>query len=197
MKRRTWIIAAAAWVALVAAGFGWTFGHAGTPGHVAAAPARFPATSTLPLEAAVPTLVVFAHPRCACTRATLHELEWIVTRTRGHVRTYVVFARPPGAGADWQSTTLHAAAKAMDGVTVIDDDGDALAHAFGATSSGQVVLYAPSGELLFSGGITLGRGHEGANAGRDAVLAAISRGSAATLASVVFGCALDTPEKRP
>ena len=45
------------------------------------------------------------------------------------------------------------------------------AAALGATTSGQVMVYAVGGKLLFGGGITDGRGHEGDNAGSEAVLA--------------------------
>ncbi len=210
MSRLKFAAWAAAWAAVVALGFGWTYAHAATPGMTAKAPARWPAegapaegasamskhAAVIALDPQVPTLIVFAHPHCACTRATLHELEWITTRAQGLVHAYVVFAKPPGAGVDWESTTLHAKAVAMKGVTVLDDDEDVLAHRFLARTSGHVVLYTPGGELRFSGGITGERGHEGDNAGRAAVLVALrARTSPPTFLGLVFGCELDTPEK--
>ncbi len=40
----------------------------------------------------------------------------------------------------------------------------------GSSTSGQVLLYDPSGRLAFSGGITAARGHVGDNAGSDAIV---------------------------
>jgi hypothetical protein len=51
------------------------------------------------------------------------------------------------------------------------------------------VLYGTDGRLLFRGGITGARGHEGDSAGRDAVVALISGGvSSAAVSTPVFGC---------
>jgi hypothetical protein len=91
-------------------------------------------------------------------------------------------------------------AEAIPGVTVVDDAGDKLAHAFQAKTSGDVVVYRPSGELAFAGGITDGRGHEGESAGRDAVFGLL-HGSTSTserILSRVFGCPIEAPtnEKR-
>ena len=67
--------------------------------------------------------------------------------------------------------------------------GGAITAAFGAFTSGQVFLYGTSGELLFSGGITGSRGHEGDNAGRDAVESLLDRRNAPAH-TPVFGCSL-------
>jgi hypothetical protein len=52
-----------------------------------------------------------------------------------------------------------------------------------------VVLYNAAGALLFSGGITAARGHEGDNAGREMVLAHLAANDAGRRAPV-FGCPL-------
>ena len=66
------------------------------------------------------------------------------------------------------------------------------ARRYGAATSGYAVLYAPDGRLAFAGGITAGRGHEGDNAGEDAILDAINSGPAGGCPTrmPVFGCAL-------
>ena len=53
---------------------------------------------------------------------------------------------------------------------------------------------APSGELLFSGGITGSRGHAGQNSGEDAVIALVNGHSLPLTHSHVFGCDLFNPE---
>ena len=59
-----------------------------------------------------------------------------------------------------------------------------------AETSGYVVVYSPSGELLFHGGITAGRGHAGDNSGEQAILSLLSTHEAPTRQTRVFGCAL-------
>jgi hypothetical protein len=51
-------------------------------------------------------------------------------------------------------------------------------------------LYAPTGKLLFSGGITASRGHEGDNVGRSAIVSFILNGHAPVNHTPVFGCSL-------
>ena len=58
------------------------------------------------------------------------------------------------------------------------------------------------GRLVFSGGITVARGHSGDNAGRSALAALLTDGTAATTKTAVFGCFLrdaveTTRERRP
>ena len=84
------------WILVVGAAFAWTLTHGGDKPELGAAPARWPSGTRLPLDSAVPTLVMFTHPRCPCTRASLHELQWIVEHANGNVHAYVVFARPRG-----------------------------------------------------------------------------------------------------
>lgn len=191
---KRWVAGVAVWAAIVVGGFSWMTAHAATPGTMNDAPGHWPATSPA-LDPALPTLVLFAHPECPCTRASLHELEWVLARTRGQVRPYVVFAKPPGAPPSWERSTLRAMAEAIPGVVVVDDSGDRLAHAFQAKTSGDVVVYRPTGELAFAGGITDGRGHEGANASRDALFDLL-RGSTSMserILSRVFGCPIEAP----
>ena len=57
---------------------------------------------------------------------------------------------------------------------VVNDVEGVEARRFGAQTSGTTSLYSPDGRLLFSGGITSSRGHEGDNAGEDALTQAIS-----------------------
>ncbi|HEX3447903.1 MAG TPA: hypothetical protein VHS97_06590, partial [Isosphaeraceae bacterium] len=76
-------------------------------------------------------------------------------------------------------------------VHLIDDSGGEEAARFGARTSGLVALYAPDGRLHFRGGITGSRGHEGDNAGQQALLGLI-QGNPSSLPceTPVFGCPL-------
>ena len=59
-----------------------------------------------------------------------------------------------------------------------DISGDE-ARRFGAATSGEALLYSPSGKLLFHGGITPSRGHEGGSVGRDALVRCVLDGTPA------------------
>jgi hypothetical protein len=53
-----------------------------------------------------------------------------------------------------------------------------------------VVLYAPSGKLLFTGGITVSRGHQGNNPGREALISCLTTNNSNDTLWPVFGCPL-------
>lgn len=105
--------------------------------------------------------------------------------------TEVLFYRPEAAGESWARTDLWRQAVAIPGVRVRTDTGGAEARRSGVTTSGHVLLYAPDGKLVFSGGLTSGRGQEGPSAGQSAVRSLLEGDSAQTLsAAPTFGCSL-------
>jgi hypothetical protein len=164
------------------------------PGPASAAPPRWPVESTIGRSHDEPTLLLFAHPWCPCTRASIGELAVILSKTNGRVKAHVLFDRPASESDDWTQTELWRSATAIPGVTAhIDADG-VEARRFGAKTSGHVVLYDPSGTLLFAGGITNARGHAGDSEGRRAVLSLIATGKANRSVGPTFGCTLDNPE---
>jgi hypothetical protein len=57
------------------------------------------------------------------------------------------------------------------------------------------MLYGIDGRLLFAGGITSSRGHQGDNAGLDRVLSLVRGGKAERSESSVFGCGLFDKKK--
>lgn len=169
-----------------------------TPGPAAHAPTTWPPTSALARVEGRPTLVMFAHPGCACTRASLAELRALVGRFGERVTTYVLFLQPSDEPEDWSKTDTWADAASLAGVRVdVDRDGRE-SSAFGAEVSGHVVLYDARGELLFSGGITPARGHVGASPQLDKLVDAVSaatRDDGAPRAhagadGAVYGCTL-------
>jgi hypothetical protein len=158
------------------------------------APARWPKESRLLRVSGEATLVMAAHPHCPCTRASLTELERLLSRTRGRMHAMLLFVAPDGAPSGWEDTDLWRRASAMAGVQVVPDAEGAEARRFHALTSGQTALYAPDGELLFSGGITAARGHEGDSVGRAYILAALEGNHLPYPNTPVFGCALDSPD---
>ena len=183
------LIAGLAWVAAVSLGLSRLLEYESAPGDSGLSPRRWPAASRLCRDPLRPTLVMFAHPHCPCTRASLAELVQIITRCQGRVAVRVVFVAPAGVPPGWERTDLWRSAAAIPGVQVHRDAGDE-ARRFGAATSGHVALYDPHGKQLFAGGITGARGHEGENAGRDAVIRLIRGEPEKLAATYVFGCSL-------
>jgi hypothetical protein len=161
-----------------------------TPGATAPAYSAWPAGSRLNRDPARPTLVMFVHPRCPCSRASLNELTALLSRCEGRVAVQIVFFKPAGFDDGWERTGLFETAQRTPGALVFCDEGGVEAVRFGVTISGQSLLYAPDGELLFQGGLTRSRGHEGDNLGRAALASFITTGMADRSRSPVFGCAL-------
>jgi hypothetical protein len=52
------------------------------------------------------------------------------------------------------------------------------------------VLYGPQGDLLFQGGITMSRGHEGDNPGRSALESLVRHKLFNQVRTSVYGCSL-------
>ena len=179
------------WLGLIGVGLGIIWAYENKPASAAAAPWLWPVDSQIQRVPDRPTLVMLAHPRCPCTRASLGELALLMARSQGLVKASVLFYKPAGESDDWANTDLWQSAAAIPGVSVRPDDDGCEARRFNSTTSGQVVLYDATGRLLFSGGITGSRGHSGDNDGRSAVLALLTRGAArAPGRHSVFGCAL-------
>jgi hypothetical protein len=178
------------WVLFVAVGFVILAEEEFTPVKAAPQVALFPRNCALQLVSDKPTLVLFVHPHCPCTRASLHELDGLLAQTQNRVSAIVVFTIPDGVPAGWEQGDLWNSAITIPGLRVISDPGGREAHRFDVEGSGHVLLYAPSGKLLFSGGITASRGHEGDNVGRSAVVSFILEGHASVSQTPVFGCSL-------
>jgi len=178
------------WAAVVLVGMIVLTRYSLAPGRPAAAPARWPTHSRVLRRGGRPTLLMIAHPRCACTRASLGELAVLMTRCTDRLDATVMFVRPPGAPSGWDETDLRHTAAAIPGVQVLTDTGGREAGRFGTWTSGQVFLYDAAGKLRFYGGITAGRGHAGDNAGRSALEALLLSGQPARPTTPVFGCEL-------
>ena len=166
----------------------WSYDN--TPGQAAQSPDRWPPDTRLQLASDRPTLVFLAHPQCSCTRASLGELAEALARAGTRPKTYVVFLKPSAFADGWEKTGLWETAARLPDTTVVRDDDGLEAARFGAATSGQTMLYAAHGALLFTGGITGARAHAGDNAGRKALVALLNELKPDRRTSTVFGCSL-------
>lgn len=188
---RRWLwIATLVWLLAAVAGLSVLWKYDNEPGVAATAPARWPAASAIARTPGKPTLILFAHPHCSCTPASLSELSEVLARATTRPATYVVFLKPEGFTEGWEQTSLWKTAASIPGVTLVRDDDGREARRFGSATSGQTLLYDTDGARQFSGGITGSRAHAGDNAGRRSLVALLG-GERTTVASTsVFGCPL-------
>jgi hypothetical protein len=197
-RRALWLGLAGLWLCATVAGLAIMADYANRPGAPAQAPPRWPTASQIPLDRSRPTLVMLVHPKCDCTRASLAELAELMARAPHRTRAYVVFMKPTSFEDNWERTDLWKTAARLPDVSVLADDDGREATRFGAETSGQALLYDTAGRLMFAGGTTVARGHEGDSAGLAAILALVTNGRPAQTTSPVFGCPLfaEPPGKR-
>jgi hypothetical protein len=185
-----WVGVVGTWLALVLWGMFVLQRYGSTPASLDTAPSRWPAASRVVRAPQRPDLVMLAHPYCPCTRASLAELSRLVTRLPHRMGVHVLFIHPEGVEAGWENTDLVARAREIPGAMVDLDEEGREAGLFGVRTSGEAVLYGEDGRLLFHGGITPSRGHEGDNVGFQRIVSLLTTGGTDRAESAVFGCGL-------
>ncbi|MCG3127772.1 MAG: hypothetical protein CHACPFDD_02644 [Phycisphaerae bacterium] len=176
------------WLAAIVAARVMAARYERTPGP-GAAPCAWPNDVSLQRSATHLTLLVFVHPRCPCTRATIETLDRVLRTCGDTVQTFVIACDPSRRDPDWRAAALLAAAAALPSCTVMHDSDAAVTRAFGAKTSGLVALYSPAGHVLYWGGMTEARGMSGQGVGAEVLRRAIA-GERVTIPRPVFGCSL-------
>jgi len=182
------------WAFAVGAGLQiiWTYGV--TPGETSPAPAQWPGSPLIAPSGKDPTLLMFVHPRCTCTRSSLANLREIVRRTNETPAVWILLLNFDASDADWLRTDTVARARQIPGARVVHDVAGQEAARFGVATSGHVVLYDASGRLRFSGGITAARAQAGDNDGQRSVLSFLADAQAdARHEHATFGCSFHDP----
>jgi hypothetical protein len=186
---KIWVtMAVAAWAFAVGFGMERLWNYSLTPGLAAPAPGDWPDSTLISPRPGQATLIMFIHPRCPCSRASLEELRVTLERRPDKASAWVLFMRPQGVQDDWPKTASWKAAQQIPGVTVAVDSDGAEAARFGATTSGHVVLYDAQRQAVFSGGITAARGHLGENDGERQLIALLDGSDVIRSRYPVYGC---------
>lgn len=188
-------LAVLGWAILASAGVIYLDRYESLPGATIDSPAFMSASELHKNAKNLPTLLVFAHPQCPCTWATIHELEQLVAHAHGLIEVRMLFLQPANEPRDWVESALWQQAVKIPGV-IVSDINEKQLERFGEVTSGQTMLYDPSGNLIFSGGITDGRGHEGDNPGRSSIENYLLTNSISVHQTPVYGCALMASEKK-
>jgi hypothetical protein len=136
---------------------------------------------------------MLAHPDCPCSTASLAELNVAMARVPTGLTAYIVFSKPGATPEQVRASDLWTRALRMPGVHPIHDADGSLTARLDGKVSGQTLLYGPDGRLVFNGGITGGRGHEGDNFGMTSIVEHALGKRADVGSAPVFGCALAAP----
>jgi hypothetical protein len=168
--------------------------YAATGGAQLGAPADWPTGSLIQPSRDRFTVVMFLHPHCPCSSASVSQLERLIARCGTAIDARAVLTVPPDAPIGWNETSLADRLKSIPHVKAETDFRGEEARRFGALTSGHVVAFDIRGRMVFSGGITGARGHEGDNAAMDALTKLIRGQAAGPVRAEVFGCELETPE---
>jgi hypothetical protein len=190
--RQISIVSLVLWAAGVVTGFGLLAIYDATSGRAAGAKTRWPEGTPLTLNPDHPTLVLFAHPQCPCTAATMETLNRALAQASGRAEVMVYFYDDPALGAHWTNSPVWRDAAAIPGVKVYKDELGEMARAFGAFTSGQALLYAPDGKLIYQGGLTPARGQPGDGT----VLSTWLIDGTGPSTAPVFGCSLLGPDEQ-
>lgn len=182
------IVAALGWAMAVGASVQYVWRYQSTPGSSAVAPPAWPSHTRVTRRQGEPVLIMFVHPQCTCSRASLEELERLLEGTREPISAWVLFLRPMGTTLEWENTPSWNLARRIRGAHLLVDREGTEAARFGGATSGHLVLYDGDGQLLFAGGITGSRGHVGPNAGAQSVAAYLSGANGNLHQHDVFGC---------
>src|SRR2546423_5789196 len=189
------IIAALIWLGVTVTATLLMVAYANAPGQSGSPPKDWPKSSQVPRDDDRPTLVMFVHPHCPCSRASISELALLMTYCQEQINAHVFFLKPAKMAQDWALTDSWREAAAIPYVTVHCDEAGREAQLFRAETSGDTVLYDAKGNLLFHGGITISRGHSGDNPGRSLLQTLVLDQAAQqtqnpVLHTPVFGCSL-------
>ena len=159
-----------------------------TPGNQGQITNAWPSSNHMILDNTHATLIMFAHPRCTCSKASLQTLMRIVKESKSNSASKIFFYVPKNAEAQWKENENWKIAESIPGVKVEEDLDGAIAAEFGAKTSGHTFLYSPQGSLIFSGGLTDTRGAAGNSKGRQIILDYLVNQKHQENRIPVFGC---------
>ena len=178
------------WAAGIVLGLWKLTAYTSTSAAVVALPERWPEDTAIARAFDRPTILLSLHPRCACSRATVEELARLLAQVPVPPRVEVLLYQPPNASDSWGQTYVVNRARSLPGVRIRPDPEGRESKRFRLSVSGQTAMYDPDGNLIFTGGITAARGHEGDNAGRSAIVSLLLNQQPAVSTTPVFGCSI-------
>ncbi|GIX00102.1 MAG: hypothetical protein KatS3mg111_3434 [Pirellulaceae bacterium] len=134
-------------------------------------------------------VLVFVHPKCPCSMATIDNLGRLLPRCPANYAVTAIVFVPEGKDKEWATeTATFAALERLPHTRIEFDTGGTRIRQWNVRRSGHVIVKAPDGSVAFSGGITLERGHAGESLGTVSMMRVLMQQSPPARAVPVFGC---------
>lgn len=158
------------WCGLVVLGMKILIDYDKRPGPEGLFKPYWPQETTLYRDPKRPTLVMAMHAGCSCSRASVEELAKIMSKVGPKLTAHILLL-PTGIGKRYEEEALRSyiwkRGLETAGTQMHLDPEAREIRAFGALVSGTTLLFDNSGRLVFHGGITASRAHEGDNLGSE------------------------------
>src|SRR2546422_10428791 len=87
------IVVCVLWALAAGAGTVALWNYESAAGHAGGTPEHWPPQAQITLDPQRATLLMFAHPRCPCSRASLGELNRLLARYPGRVAAHLLFLK--------------------------------------------------------------------------------------------------------
>src|SRR4051812_38506323 len=110
------------WVIGLGIGFGVLSHYENTPGIKGAVISDWPATSRIPRLTNRATLIMFLHPQCPCSMASIEQFSTLLKTFRGNVDAHVVFFKPRNSADDWAKSDLWNIARKLPNIHIHFDE---------------------------------------------------------------------------
>jgi len=185
-----------AWGVAVVAFFGQLVSYSAQPGNDGHPPVQWPDNSALQRNANQWTVLIFAHPRCPCTRSNIAEFARLQSKLSDTPTTHLVLFHPADQNQEWTKGPIRTEATRIDGLRLFYDEAGTFTRDFGVQTSGHILAYSPDGSLAYSGGLTSSRAHEGMSQGAIELLNLLNGKREIRLTEYpVFGCSIIDDEQ--
>ncbi|MGV3486592.1 MAG: hypothetical protein ACO1RT_19395 [Planctomycetaceae bacterium] len=189
LQRLAFMSSAVVWLTVIIGCVYWLFDHSYRPAQIGEVVAEWPRESSLNQGASGFRLVMFAHPCCPCTAASLSELDELLRRAPKGTTAIVAFTTQGLSQEDLSLGENLRIARSLKNVSIHMDDGTE-AEAFGASVSGEVLAFDELGRRVFRGGLTSARGHRGESPARSLLQQLLCGQIHTACETPVFGCRL-------
>jgi hypothetical protein len=190
-------VAGLVWCASLATAWNQLYSHAYRPAKTDRVVDLWPQDTILGASSQRFRIVIFVHPLCPCTQATLEELDESLTRIPADVAVDAVAVTTGLSADEVESSRTVESLQRMPRVTLHLDASGREQRAFGAVVSGETFAFDREGRLAFHGGLTPARGHQGDSAGQKLLEELACGRRHAPCEAPVFGCRLPSAEGTP
>lgn len=160
-----------------------------------AAPTRWPEGSGLPPPDGRPQLVLFVHPLCPCSPASIETFAQLARGRAKNAGLTLAVVAPAGLPPERAESVARTWQEAIPGLRAFLDRSGTEAARFRAPVSGTTLLYGADGSLRFEGGLTPARGLRGPSRGIELLGDLLADPGASGLGRcTAFGCELSEPD---